>query len=122
MFAFKNRDQLILADNLKFEINSSIKKEKLLGKDNKIKIINGDELVDTSILGEQNVILKYNEKHEKTIKLTIIDTTKPNIEGKEIDLLKDVVVTDNSKEEIKATVEGEYDFNAVIFYKNYILN
>ena len=53
MFVFKDREHLILADNLKFEINSSVKKEELLSKDNKIKITNGDELVDTSILGNK---------------------------------------------------------------------
>ncbi|MBR2833169.1 MAG: D-alanyl-D-alanine carboxypeptidase family protein [Bacilli bacterium] len=56
----------------------------------------------------------------------IIDTKKPNIEykkeivitlGDEVDLLNGVVVTDNSNEDIKATIEGEYDLKKAGVYK-----
>jgi len=87
------------------------------------ELLTEKELVDTSKLGEVEIeytIKNYFDK-EKTISTTIkvIDNIPPEIEnkeklttteGKEIDLLKDVKVTDNSKEEIKASIEGEYDF------------
>ena len=67
--------------------------------------------------------LKEVEFDKETIEL---DTEKPVINfkkkiystvGNKINLLKKVTVTDNSGEEIKATVEGEYDINTVGTYK-----
>ncbi len=80
--------------------------------------------LDTSKLGKQTISLSIKDyfKHTKKISYTleVIDKEAPKItfnanlkteEKSEIDLLKDVTVTDNSKEEIKVTVEGTYDFN-----------
>ena len=112
-----------LIDNLDVEINSEVNLLSFINNSNDLDIISNDENVDTSILGEKELSIKYNDKgEEKEYKfvINIKDTTIPVIEcpeeltttvGIEIDLLKDVVVTDNSKEGIKATVEGEYDFN-----------
>jgi D-alanyl-D-alanine carboxypeptidase len=94
------------------------------------ELITEKELIDTTKLGEQELIIKIEDKiedEEKEIKITIniVDTTPPEIEykekletetGRKIDLLKNVKVTDNSKETIKATVEGDYNFNKVGTY------
>lgn len=115
--------EVLLNDNLKFEINSEIKLLSLVSKDNKAEIISEDETIDTSSLGEKELVIKYKDKDEEKehkFKINIVDTTQPTIEaenelsttqGTEIDLLKNVKVSDNSKEEIKATIEGDYDFN-----------
>ena len=114
---------ITLVDNLDVEINSEINLLSFIKDTNDLEIMSEDTKVDTSKLGEKTLIIEYKEKDkEKETKFTIniIDTKIPTIEyqkeltttaGTEIDLLKDVKVTDNSNEEIKATVEGEYDFN-----------
>ncbi len=118
-----------LSDNLSFEINSELYLMSLIKKISNGELITENYKIDTSKLGSQEVIIKYfNEKQEEAehkFNIDIVDTTKPVIEfnkelsttsGNKIDLLKDVKVTDNSNEEIKATVEGEYDFNKVGSY------
>lgn len=113
-----------LKDDLKIGVNTEVKLLSLVkNKDKLVNILSKDELIDTTILGEKEVVIEYEvekEKREKKFKIIIIDTVAPTIEyskelstteGSEIDLLKDVKVSDNSMEEISATVEGEYDFN-----------
>ncbi len=116
------KETILLKENLNYEINSEVKLLSLVSEDNKVKILSEDELIDTSTLGEKEVTIKYEvEEQEETeaFKITIVDTEAPIIEckkelttivGTEIDLLKDVKVIDNSKEEIQATIEGEYSF------------
>jgi len=117
---------IVLIENLDFEINSEVTLFSLILSNNDLEIINEDLEINTSVLGKQELIIRYiNEKNEEVKRvfiLNIIDTTPPVIEfkkeltttvGKSIDLLKNVKVIDNSNEEIKATVEGEFDFNKV---------
>lgn len=85
-------------------------------------ILTKDEKVDTSKLGKKELVVSINHLGKDTedykFFINIVDTTKPVIEAKKevttylgnnIDLLKDVKVTDNSLENIKASVSGEYD-------------
>lgn len=114
---------LELVDNLDVEINSEISLLSFIKNRNNLEIISNNEKVDTSILGNKELIIKYKENDEEKeykFNINIKDTTVPKIEfskeitttiGSKIDLLKNVKVTDNSLEEIKATVEGEYDIN-----------
>jgi D-alanyl-D-alanine carboxypeptidase len=126
----KNKLNITLINNLDIEINS---KTNLLSCIKDIKngeILTEDSTIDTSKLGKQNleILLKDNFNKEKkySFEINIVDTTKPTIEykenissyvGKEINLLKDITVTVNSKEEIKAIIEGTYDINKVGEYK-----
>lgn len=93
------------------------------------KIKTEKEPIDTSKLGKQtiNIIIidDNNEEHIYSYEVTIVDKEKPVIicskeieieEGTQIDLLEEVTVTDNSKENIVVTVEGEYDINKVGTY------
>ena len=119
----KQKDTILLKEDLKFEINSEVKLLSLVSEDNKVKILSEDDTIDTSTLGEKEITIKYEveEKEEtKIFKITIEDTQAPTIEyqkelstnvGSKIDLLKGVKVSDNSKEEIKATIEGDYSFD-----------
>ncbi len=102
-----------ITDNSKLDIESKIEGDYKINElgDYKIKVIAKD---------------KYNNKSSKDIVLKIIDTTKPQIEasseitinvGTKIDLLKNVKVTDNSKENIKPSVQGKYDINKTGNYK-----
>lgn len=118
-----SNQEIILQKDLNFEINSVIKVEDLIENHQDLEILNNDELIDTSSLGEKNIIVKYREGNEETKKevlIKIIDTEEPIIEfnkelttekGISIDLLENVKVVDNSKEEITAFVEGEYSFD-----------
>lgn len=120
--------EVVLNDNLNFEINSDVKLLSLISKNNKAEIISKDEKIDTSKLGEKELIIKYKDRHKENeykFKINIIDTQAPVIEyqkelstteGTGIDLLKDVKVSDNSKEEIQASVEGEYNFDNIGTY------
>lgn len=122
------KETIILKENLEVEINSEVNLLSFISEDNKTKIISEDETIDTSKLGEQEITIKYidrNKEEEYTFKIKVVDTEVPTIEyekeisiteGTEVDLLKDVKVSDNSKEEIKATIEGEYDINKVGTY------
>lgn len=117
-----------LNDNLSFEVNSEVNLLSLISEDNKVDIISSDEQIDTSKLGEDELVIKYkdrNKEKEYRFKINIIDTQAPVIEyqkelsttaGTSIDLLKDVKASDNSKEDIKVSVEGEYNFDNVGTY------
>ncbi len=125
----KNENAVVLKEKLNIEVNSEANILSLISDDNKTEITNKDEVIDTSILGEKEITIKYkkdNEEKEYKCKINIVDTVAPTIEyketltttkGKKIDLLKGVTVKDNSKEQIKATVEGSYDINKTGNYK-----
>lgn len=119
-----NKFKIELNDNLDFEVNSEVFLLSLVKKVSNGELVTENKKIDTSKLGEQEIKIEYldnkKKKKEYSFKIKIVDTTKPSIEyqkevstivGTEIDLLNDVKVTDNSNEEIKATIEGEYDIN-----------
>ena len=106
----------------------------------------GTEIVWTNLSTEEDKVYKvgeyigtisYNDE-VLTIKLVVEDTTAPVIEGTkdiemlayeiEPDLLEGITVTDNSLEELKVTVEGEYDtekagtFPRLLYSKSFRLN
>lgn len=94
------------------------------------KIITKKKKINTTKVRKIKVTFEVEDYFKKKIKyhytIIIKDKEKPNIkytkeleteEGKEIDLLKDVTVEDNSKEKITPTIEGEYDFNKAGVYK-----
>ena len=119
---------IILKENLKTEINNEIKISDFISKINTGKLVSKDTIIDTSKLGVKNIDIEilYNKLlYNYSFNIEIVDTTNPIIEskeelstyiGKEIDLLKDISVNDNSKEDIKPTIEGIYDFNKVGTY------
>ncbi len=125
-----NKTSIVLKEKLDFEINSDVYLISLINKVSNGELLTDNYKIDTSKLGKQELTIKYlnqwKKKDEYKFSINIVDTTKPTIEfkkdlsttmGTEIDLLKGVVVKDNSKEEIKATVDGKYDFNKAGTYK-----
>lgn len=125
----QNKFKIELNDNLNFELDSDVFLLSLIKKVSNGELLTENKKIDTSKLGEQEIKIKYidnrKKEHEYKFKIKIVDTTKPIIEyqkelstiiGVDIDLLKDVRVNDNSKEEIKATIEGEYDINKIGTY------
>ena len=69
--------KLKVKKDLKIEVNSTVKYSDLIEQNDKITLINGDDLVDTSKLGKKDVIVSYkvNDKEEKKIVITM-DKTK----------------------------------------------
>ena len=126
----ENMVNVTVTDDLDIEINSEVKIENLIDNVDNGTVLNNEELIDTSKLGKVKVaVLIKNKKEEEEqyeISINIVDTEKPVIEakkeitsyiGNKVDLLKNVSVKDNSKEDIKASVEGEYYINKVSDYK-----
>ena len=98
------------------------------------EIITNKEKIDTTKVGEQIINIKvkdyFNKEKDYSYKLNIYDKEPPVITytkehitdyGKEVDLLKDVKVVDNSNETICVSIIGEYDINQSGTYKLYYL-
>ena len=68
---------------LDFEINSELKMKDLVIENEKITLLEEDEIIDTSMLGKKKVIIKYLDSRDhdkyKTVFVNIVDTTKPEI-------------------------------------------
>lgn len=129
----KEEEQLKLKENLSFEIHSEVDLYSLIEEDNHVKIVSENEKISTDTLGAKEIKIKYEKEgseEEQTVIIQIVDTHSPTIEykkeltttvGNKIDLLKDVFVQDNSKEEIKVTVIGEYDWEKEgIYHLKYV--
>ena len=122
----------------KKELELSLNRESYQ-KDIVSKVLNGkhlteNERIDTSSLGEKEVIVSFKTFYGLTkkykVKVNVVDKESPTIKyqntitttkGKEIDLTKGVEVHDNSNEEISVAVEGEYDINKVGEYTLYYI-
>lgn len=133
---FINSKKLKLEYKKKIEISIN---EKIYNLDSIKNIENGKVLtkkakVNTTKTGRIKVKFEIEDyfKRKSIYHYTVIikDNEKPVIkykeeletdEGKEIDLLKDVIVEDNSKEKITPRVEGEYDFKKPGEYKLYYI-
>ena len=128
---FKSKElKVVLLPDLNVEINSKVYNTDYIKNIKNGKIKTKKKVIDTSKLGKKKVKLIITNYFKKNIKysyiIRIVDTKKPSIKfnseikvyaGEEVDLLKDVSVSDNSKEEIKVEVSGEYDINKTSSYK-----
>ena len=106
------------------EINTTHKVNEFVKKIKNAELVNKNEEKTFSKLGEEKIKIviknKVVKEKQKYIKVKVVDKTNPEIEAKEeysitigdeLDLLKDVVVTDNSLEDIKAEVIGDYSLD-----------
>ena len=122
VFGGKKSD-LVLIKDLNVEINSEVTLLSFVDEVKNGSVISEDKKIDTSKLGRQELTVEVKtgnktKKYEFTI--NVVDTTKPEIDGRseitttvgeKIDLLEGVTVSDNSKEDIKVEIKGDYDFN-----------
>lgn len=122
VFGGKKSD-LVLIKDLNVEINSEVTLLSFVDEVKNGSVISEDKKIDTSKLGRQELAVEVKtgnktKKYEFTI--NVVDTIKPEIDGrseitttvgKKIDLLEGVTVSDNSKEDIKVEIKGDYDFN-----------
>ena len=122
IFGGKKTD-LVLIKDLDVEINSDVTLLSFVDEVKNGTIVSKDKEIDTSKLGNQNLVIEVkngNKTKEYKFTINVVDTTKPEIDarseitttvGDEVDLLEGVTVSDNSKEEIKVEIKGEYDYD-----------
>ena len=124
------KPKVILKKTLTCEVNTECKAFDFIKDVSKGLIISKNEKIDSSKTGEVRVILEtknlLSRKYYYKYKIDVVDTSAPVIsytkeininEGDAIDLLRGVSVYDNSLEEIKASVTGEYDINKAGEYR-----
>ena len=121
---FKNDLKQIKTD---VEINSKVKLFSVINKPRNVSIITKNAEIDTTTLGVQRLKIEYKNKFNKkeiyNFSVNIVDTKKPVIESKNeitVDVYTptlDIKVNDNSKEEIKPIIKGNYDLNNIGEYK-----
>lgn len=124
------KPKVILKKTLTCEVNTECKAFDFIKDVSKGLIISKNEKINSSKTGEVRVILEtknlLSRKYYYKYKIDVVDTSAPVIsytkeininEGDAIDLLRGVSVYDNSLEEIKASVTGEYDINKAGEYR-----
>lgn len=131
---YLNSKRLVLEyeNNIEVDINEKLYNLDAIKNIKNGKIITERELVNTTKLGKVKVSFQVENFFKKRVKykyiVNVVDKEAPKIIfkneleseiGEEIDLLKDVTVEDNSKENITPEVEGEYDINKSGDYKLY---
>ena len=133
---YLNSKRLVLEyeNNIEVDVNEKIYNLDAIKNIKNGKIITKRELVNTTKLGKVKVSFQVENFFKKRVKykyiVNVVDKEAPKIIfkneleseiGEEIDLLKDVTVEDNSKENIIPQVEGEYDINKSGDYKLYYI-
>lgn len=131
-FQYQTKPKIILKENLKVSIYEEVTNMSFIEEIKNGTIETKEEKIDTSKLGNQKIEIilknKYGKKTTDSFYIQIVDLEKPVItynknlqteKGTEIDLLKNVTASDNSKEDVKVFVEGKYDFKTAGEYKIY---
>ena len=133
---YLNSKMLVLEyeHNIEVDVNEKLYNLDAIKNIKNGKIITKRELVNTTKLGKVKVTFQVENFFKKRVKykyiVNVVDKEAPKIIfkneleseiGEEIDLLKDVTVEDNSKENITPQVEGEYDINKSGDYKLYYI-
>ena len=133
---YLNSKMLVLEyeHNIEVDVNEKLYNLDAIKNIKNGKIITKKELVNTTKLGKVKVTFQVENFFKKRVKykyiVNVVDKEAPKIIfkneleseiGEEIDLLKDVTVEDNSKENIIPQVEGEYDINKSGDYKLYYI-
>ncbi len=133
---YLNSKRLVLEyeHNIEVDVNEKLYNLDAIKNIKNGKIITKRELVNTTKLGKVKVTFQVENFFKKRVKykyiVNVVDKEAPKIIfkneleseiGEDIDLLKDVTVEDNSKENITPQVEGEYDINKSGDYKLYYI-
>lgn len=129
---FLNSKKLVLEydKNIKISIHEKYYNLDSIKKIENGKILTKNKKIDTSRTGKFEITFEvedyFKRKRKYKYLANVSDDEKPVIKfkkeletevGNKIDLLKDVIVTDNSKEKINPNIEGEYHFDKVGNYK-----
>ena len=111
-------------DNLVFNYNEKIYASDIVSLEN-ATLINGNAQLDTTVLGEKEIKIKYKNDRETFIyivKYTVVDRVPPVIMGSSVhtflkgaivDLVDTMLCGDNYDKRPICYIEGEYDINKV---------
>ena len=132
MFVKSKKLSVNIMKNIEVNINEEVYNTDYITNIKNGTIVTKKKLLDTKKVGKQKIKLKikdyFNKNRVYTYNLKVVDKEAPSIEFNDkltteeeigIDLLKDVMVTDNSNEEIVVEVVGDYDFNTAGVYELY---
>ena len=123
------KDPIKQKDKNTYEINSEVKNKDIVELKKGTELVDPDGVVDTSKLGEKTVDVVYLDDDKKeiiTVKINVVDTTKPEIEcedkielyvGATVDVKELGKITDNSKEEIDPVITWDYKLDTEGEYK-----
>ena len=134
-YFYSSKTLLVKIDNnIEVSINEAVYNTDYIKVIANGEIITKKEQIDTTKVGEQVIKITvkdyFNKEKDYSYKLNVYDKEHPVITytkehttdyGKEIDLLKDVKVADNSNEIINVSIIGEYDINKSGTYKLHYL-
>ena len=109
------------------EINKTAKLLDFVNNPRNDTIISNNKEIDTTTLGVQNLKIEYknrnNKKNTFEFSIKVVDTTKPVIKCDSTIKVPvntseiKIEASDNSKEEIKTIIEGNYDLTKIGEYK-----
>lgn len=117
---------VLVKENLDFELNGEVTINSIISDENKLEIINKEDIIDTSKVGKQEVIIKYlddKKEKEQVVNINVLDKEKPIIsinkneitlnQGDNVDLKSGVTATDNYDGDISDRIEitGTVDVN-----------
>jgi LAS superfamily LD-carboxypeptidase LdcB len=124
--------KVFFLDNNKLEIFSDAYNTDLIEKIDNGVLVSQKEKLNTNKLGKYEYTITIEDEFHKIKEIkseyTVIDSMAPTIkfknklttvEGVKINLLNNVSAIDNSKENIKVEIDGEYDFNKIGTYELY---
>lgn len=120
-------DDIKLKEDLSVEINNKVNILSFINKPKKNKVLTKNKLIDTSKLGNKKITIEYlnvfKQKKQLNFTIKVVDTIKPTIDCKDTIFVPintprlDIKAKDNSKEEISAVIEGEYNLSKIGKYK-----
>ena len=131
-FTYLNKNDITLKDEIVVSLNEEVYNLDNIYEEKRETIVTENELLDTSKIGTYKVIIEFKDSFGKvkevSYSLKVIDNKAPVItfndkittnKAVEVDLLKDVKVIDDSKEDITVSVVGDYDINKIGTYELY---
>ncbi len=118
-----NNVDITFNSEMQVEVNSKRKISEFVKVTNGT-LINGDDVIDTSKVGNVKVEINVSDAEGKDITksftVSVVDTTPPVVEGvkdlsikenEKIDFYKNLTITDNSNEEVTKEIKGNYDLS-----------
>lgn len=131
-FIYFNRVKVYLNNNLEVLLNDSVTNLSFIKKVKGGSVNSKEETIDTTKPGKQSISIEIKKrlggKKKYTFSIDVKDVKAPIIKyedtivtfvGEEKDLLKNVSASDDSREDIKVSIEGNYDFNNIGEYNFY---
>ena len=130
VYVYSRQLKIEFIENAEVGVNEAVYNDQFVKSIKNGRITTEKTLIDTSNVGKLDVSLAvkpdFGSEEVFTCSVSVVDRESPKISfagrletavGNDIDLLKGVSVTDNSGEEITASVEGFYDIRTVGEYQ-----